>query len=1058
MSPVPGDRTESTVLRARFSHSPRVAGLTRIIRWAGLVYLMGLLLQGAGPVVPAPMVPADLHREFSIRNWGKESGLPDNRVKVLFQTHDGYLWMGTPYGLVRFDGITFTQFTRGTRADMGSDHCLSLGEDTAGNLWIGTTGGVLRWDGERFTRATRQEGLYHDEVTAIATMRDGSVWVGMSSVVQRFPAGNFRPGPPQNIGGSNVSLCRGSEDDLWLGNDSLWRLDPLKLKIESSGRPSRTGADVIIRLVSTPDSGLLALAKGPADEVHFATFREGRWGDTHVSPTSNQGRAEWLIHGHLNQLWLPDGSRGLVRFSDGRFEPAGVPWTAAEDFAICGLEDREGNLWIGTESSGLFCLSRKRLTTVGRTDGLPHDNARSLWPATGGGVWAATDAGLSRVASNLQSVTNWTEVEGRPLENLKAVAETAGGGVRLGLSLEQFTLANGHFTRQRFSRPAGDRSLDANDTGFNKVRCFFPSRDGSLWVAVPRGLHRLRGDEDRWFTTKDGLGADDVRALLETRAGVLWAGTAGGGLSRFTRDPVHPFTTLTRNDGLSRDTVWALCEDPDGVVWAGTDGGLNRVEENRIAAFDTRHGLPADGVNSVIDDDLGHLWIGHDRGLYFVDRAELKAVANGRASRVHCVPFGIADGMAVAECNGQTATPAAYKTADGRLWFGTPKGIVVVDPKSIRENSAAPPVVIESVKADEEIVHGEDTDPRGLGKRVEGRALRLPPGRARFLEFSYTANTFIGSENARFRYRLEGYEEMWHDAGTRRLAHYIGLAPGTYCFHVIAANHDDVWNETGAVFPFSLAPYYYQTRWFWGGVGVVSMGCLGILGRWRLNTVRRTAGDAERARLARALHDHLGADLTSLQSLAELARREIPPGHPASAHVQRLSAATTDAGRTLRDAIFTLGPGDSTLAGLCARITQFAGDLLSPAGVRCRFDWPLPLPEIRLHPEAAFELYLGVKEALANVLKHARAQTCTLALEITATDISLTITDDGRGFDPTGGEPVDGSPEGWPGGRGLKNLQAHAVTLGGTCEVRTQPGRGVTVQFNLKRETMEDRR
>ncbi len=883
-------------------------------------------------VAAEPKEVVDPRREYLVRSWSKEHGLADDRVVALLQTHDGYLWIASPYGLVRFDGITFAKFTRGTRADMPADDCRALAEDGDGNLWVGTSEGLLRWDGTRFTNLTVEKGWGKGPVISLAPSAAGGVWVSTSDGVQY---GSPRSDRPEGV--SKVApvwmMAEGAGGTLWMASDNLLRRDPRTKESRAFPILERDGGWVAKCVWPMADDEVSVLAvTGGVKKACIASFRGDAWGKVIPIPWGEAffSRNAWMVRDRKGRVWVPNGSRGLLRLQEGKWQPVGPPWMANEDFALCAMEDREGNLWIGTEQSGLHCLTPKRLVSISSADGLAHDQVRSVWPALEGGIWAATDKGVSRVSPRGVVVTNWTAIGEWVLEKTKVVAESPGRVLWIGRAVDHLGFANGVVERHRYPRPPNEPPGDESGTGFNKVRCFLPARDGSLWIGVPRGLHRVAGKEDRFYTTADGLGADDVRALVETRDGTVWVGTAGGGLSRFTRDPSKPFVTLRRADGLSRDTVWALHEDSAGALWAGTDGGLNRILNGTIATFDSRQGLPADGVNVVVEDDFGALWIGHDRGLYRVKRADLDAVAMGRTKRAHGVPFGVADGMAVAECNGQTATPAACRTADGRLWFATPKGIVLVDPKSLQQDEVPPAVVIEKVIADETVLRGDESAP-GIGVG-QGAPIRIGPGHARYLEFRYTANTFVASEAARFRVRLEGYEDTWHDVGNRRLVQYVGLPPGRYRFHVTAGNHHDVWNETEATLPFELEPYLYQTVGFWLGTGSLVAVALAGLARWRFQTVRRKARAHERTLLARTLHDHLGADLASFQSLAELARRAIPPDHPANEHLQRLSAATGRAGRTLRDAIFTVGPGEATLVGLCARITQFAGDLLARPG------------------------------------------------------------------------------------------------------------------------------
>jgi signal transduction histidine kinase/streptogramin lyase len=1008
---------------------------------------------------------ADLHQEFQTRIWTKENGLPDNRVNALLQTRDGYIWIATPYGLVRFDGVRFTRFTQGTHPEMGSDLCLGLAEDSRGRLWIACREALLRWDGTRFLVLRGVEGHDLRHVGALVPGVDGEMYAATGSSILRLGAEGNLVRSFQVEGMAIRCMEPDQANSLWIGGfgSGVRRLH-LESGIQETALPPDEWRHAVTEALHPHrDGSVSVLLVGQKDSRHLATFSAGRWEVGTERAAMTGARPGFLLATRDGSVWLPNGAAGLVRRRGETFDLMGAPWGDHEDFAFCSMQDREGNLWFGLEQGGLVCLTSKRLSVVNRRQGLPSDMIRSLWPANEGrGVWAGTDDGLALVGPDLRSIQTWREAGGEPFGKLKAVVQRPDGSVWFGVDHDQWVFRDGTFTRHHYPRLPSDHAFDDNDTGLNKVRCFLPARDGSLWMAVARGLHRITKGDDRWFTTTNGLGADDVRALLETRDGTVWAGTSGGGLSWYTGNTNKAFSTLTRRDGLSRDTVWALMEDRDGILWAGTDGGLNRLQNGRITTFDRRQGLPEDAVNSILEDDLGYLWIGHDHGLYRVDREELTAVADGRASRVHCVPFGIADGMPIAECNGQTATPAACKTADGRLWFATPKGILVVNPRDVRENDVAPSVVIERVVADEAVVYGEDADHGATPPLATDGPTRLEPGHARFLEFHFTANTFISSETARFRHRLEGYEERWHEAGPRRFAQYIGVPPGDYRFQVVAANHHDVWNPEGASFAFSVAPFFWQTGWFRFGTPLLTLGLLAAAVRWRLGEKDRfhqlaTAHHAaeerlareqelarERARIARNLHDDVGASLVQLRVLVERLDPSESSTAAARETARRLVETVQEANRLLRETLWTVHPADETVAGLADRLCALATETLTPAEIAPRFEVQDLLPSTQLSAGQRREFVRAFREVLTNVVKHAGATEVHLEISATPTLFRAVVRDNGGGFDTS--ITRSGSSDG---GHGLQNIRSRLADLGGSAVIDSTPGQGTRVTLDL---------
>ncbi|MCW5556474.1 MAG: hypothetical protein KIT22_01300 [Verrucomicrobiae bacterium] len=1003
----------------------------------------------------------ELEKDFVIRNWNKDHGLPQDMILAMLQSRDGYLWLGTHYGLARFDGLRFTVFSEGTRPDMPDGRCTDLAEDTAGNLWMGTPSGLLRWDGQSFTHLTRGDGLADNSVQRVAAMQDGSVWVAFADYLQRIPKGALQPEIPRKFPGDKRSLFEAADGHLWVAGDSLTKFHVTNYERDDfafdptiewiASRPGAHGSEGPVWSIA------VSKAQSRRTPRTLLSFSEGRWSPVGAL-AENLVRDEWMVRDRSGTLWMGGGVNKIARFRDGKLEHLGAPWSRSKDWSLSGLEDREGNLWIGTSSSGVFCLTPKQVQSVTAAEGLAQDYVRTVWPAKGGGIWAVTDGSLSRIGPEAGQVTNWTQWGDQVFRRPLAVAEMPDGTVWLGTSSNQIHFRHEEVSLHRFSIPAGASLKDIEGSAYNKARCLLPARDGSLWVAVPLGLHRLQDGQDQFFTTRDGLGANDVRALLQTRDGTVWAGTAGGGLSRYTGDPDRPFITLTRKDGLSRGTVWALAEDDEGILWAGTDGGLNRIEAGRITtAFDRRQGLPALEVNCLVTDDLGHLWVGHDRGIYRVRLSELNAVAAGRASTVRCVRLGKEDGLPVEETNGQTATPAACKTADGRLWFATPKG-VVVDPRQLRENSVPPPVVIERVVADQQTIHGDDPGTEGPDAGVASSGpVRLEPGRGRYIEFHYTANTFIASDSARFRYRLEGHEDEWHDAGTRRLAQYIGLQPGAYRFRVLAGNHHDAWNDTGAAFDFVIEPFYWQTRSF--QIAMAAVGLAGIAGLVvirerevrRVEALKRQAAQGQlRARVAADLHDGLGSSLARLHFLADGIQQEPAVSPEIATRLGDIASTARELARTVREIAWNANPGDASLNGLIAQIAQNAQDVLSAAGVPCRLDIPPDLPATRLSAEQRSSLFFAAKEAVTNIARHARATAADLFVRAVEGRLILEFRDDGAGFEAAAprhsGEPPRHSLHG---GNGLPNLYSRIGSLGGRCVLQSRPGSGTRVRFEI---------
>jgi diguanylate cyclase (GGDEF)-like protein len=528
-------------------------------------------------------------------------------------------------------------------------------------------------------------------------------------------------------------------------------------------------------------------------------------------------------------LWIGADGGGLLRLSRGRLESFGRKEGMPDDTVGAILEDREGNLWVGTQDGGLNLFSPAAFTPYSTSEGLSADVVWAIAGDRSGGIWLGTKGGgVDRLAPD-GSVRVVGVRQGLSDTDVQAIFEDPDGTLWFGTR-------HGGLNRMRDGKI---RAFGARD-GLESVSVCSILRDrrGTLWVGTrDGGLHRMRPDGRLERVAEKGApGNSAVHALFEDRSGTLWIGTNGAGLYRF-KDGV--FSVFTKKDGLSIGLINAIAEDESGDLWIGTyGGGLNRMRGEKFAAVTTREGLFDDAVFGLVEDGSGSFWISCNKGVSRVSIRELDAAADGGSARVSCAVFGTADGMRSSECNGANQ-PAAFRARDGRLWFPTVRGAVVVDPSHLPVNRVAPPVVLEEIVAD-----GRPSPPR--------KELVFPPGTER-LEFRYAALSFREPSRVRFRVKLTGYDADWVDVGTRRTAYYTHLPPGTYAFEVTACNDSGVWNQAAASAGFRLDPGFTQTIWFWilATTALAALVALGI--RMRLAGALRREGElvalvAERTR------------------------------------------------------------------------------------------------------------------------------------------------------------------------------------------------------------------
>ena len=981
--------------------------------------------------------------EFRVRSWTKEHGLPDNHVQAILQSRNGYLWIGTRRGLARFDGLKFTVFDHLNTPEMPNDNCKVLAEDLEGYLWIATDNGLLRWRDGTFKRFTRKDGLAtwparsKDIIGPIHRNRQGGVWV-VSAGLDWIRGSTIRHfGKEQGMVSEVPSpFHEDSAGVLWTGGPILHHFDERteKFKVE----PESQRLSLNIRAIQDDGTGgLWLLCDRDRKGSWLYHFRNGQW--ERAWEFGSGFRGQFLIADRHGDLWTSSDG-GLDRFHDGLFTRYPFPPEMTNEFVLCFLEDRNGNYWFGTEVGGLHCWKPRAISAYGPRDGLANDSTWTICEARDGSVWIGTEEGVTQFKEG--RFRNFTQRDGLSGNQVRSVAEDTSGAIWVGTGSGLNIIRGGVVNQQPFP----------HKLELNKVRVVYPAKNGALWVGTVDGLFRL--EDGRWatFTLAEGLAHADVRALGEDTAGNFWIGTFGGGLQSFH---AGKFTTFTTTNGLSSNFVWALHEDADGVLWIGTERGLNRYESGRFAVFTTREGLPADLVNEILEDDFGNLWVSHDLGIYRVRKRELNDFAAGRTKSVRAVSYDESDGLPSNETNGQKSQPAGCKMRDGRLWFPTTKGVAVIDPKLCHEEETPPRLVIEQVRANGQLVF--DNGPQSATTNVEFANIKskienlrsqcaFAPGSARVLEIHYTANTFIAPEKTRFKYRLEGLDKDWIDAGTRRSAYYANLNPGHYRFQVIAADHHGVWNETGAMFGFYLQPHFYQTWLFYVLCGATLLGSGWGVYRWRLGYVHaihrlenQAALKEQQKRFARDIHDELGPSLTRIAQLSKTRTNELGQPMKDDASAERIAMLAEEAVNNIGEIVWSNNPKYDTLEDLVAHLREYAAGYLEGTPLATRFTFPDTVPQRTVSGPFRRHLLLILKEGLHNAVKHSGAGLIEVSVNLRDEQLALTVADNGLGIVE---ESAAANPRN---GNGLINMRQRAAEIGGALVVQSPPGQGTKI-------------
>jgi signal transduction histidine kinase/CheY-like chemotaxis protein/ligand-binding sensor domain-containing protein len=754
--------------------------------------------------------PTKTLTQYVHENWQQEDGLPENDVSVIVQTRDGYIWLGTEEGLVRFDGIRFTVFDQSNTPELKSFYIRTLLEGRDGSLWIGTdAGGVYRLKDGKFNGYPTQDGLSHDTVLAFSESTDGSLWMGTSGHgLGCLKDGKFsRYTTKDGLSDDFIWALEGTEDgSLWIGtNHGLNRFKDGKFTLYTT----REGL---------PNNVVWSLGLGRAQSLWVGTggglcrMQGGRLQAVAGKDPAEKYRIISVYEDRRGTLWLGTDGHGLERIQNGLVSAYTTKEGLSNDTVSTIMEDGEGSLWLGTFGGGLVRLKDADFITYGNDPELRMDDVNAVYESHDGSIWIGTTGdGLDRLKDG--KITHYTSKQGLPDDEVLSVLESRDGSIWLGTK-------GGGVARLQEGRVTtySTKSGLSNDS----IRALLEDQQGNIWIGTRSGgLNLFRNGKFTLFSTRNGLPSDVIRALYQDPGGTLWVGTEGGLVAMEggeiadlkSESPGHKaanlkdgglrynLRTYTTKDGLANDEICSIYQDRDGTFWIGScSGGLSRFKEGKFTAYTKRQGLFDNIAYQILDDDRGNLWMSCNRGAYRVSKKDLNEFAEGTIKSIHCVSYGISDGMGSSECNGGFQ-PAGWKTKDGRLWLPTLKGVAVVDPAHLETDDHPPRVMVEQVLVDDKPV-------------PQSGNIKVPAGHNK-LEFCYTGLSFSAPRKVRFKFQLAGFDENWVDAGSQRIAYYTNLPPGKYRFQVIACNGEGVWNQEGASVDVDLEPHFYQTIWFY---------------------------------------------------------------------------------------------------------------------------------------------------------------------------------------------------------------------------------------------------
>jgi signal transduction histidine kinase/ligand-binding sensor domain-containing protein/DNA-binding response OmpR family regulator len=738
--------------------------------------------------------------------WTYKQGLPDNAVVALDQTPDGYLWLGTPVGLLRFDGVRFTfQGQLPERAShLPSISSLCVTKD--GSLWAGTWDGLMHVKDGVVTTYRRDNGLVEDRITEVYEDKNGNLWIGTSaSGLNRMRDGKFTHYKSEdNTALYTLAINEDQSGNLLIiTNRGLKTIKDEKLVTLKLGNElDNINLENIYKdsngnlWFSSKDKGVILYKHG---KLFFYTTQNGL----------SNNKIKSIYEDRDKNIWICTGGGGLNRLRGGQIDAFTAKDGLANNNVNAVVEDHEGGLWIATTGGGLSRLVDRNYNLYSTKNGLIDDDVKIAYQDLDGTLWFGTENGLTQLKDG--KFTSFTTKDGLASDSVTTILRDKNGTLWIGSSSGIITL----FKAGQFLVYPNPHNLT-----FGIINRIYEDRDGNIWIGTKaNGIHRLSKDSAVTYTMKDGLLSDDIRVFFQDSKGIIWIGT-NRGLNKLENDR---FQSYPLTDLLYSNIVTFIHEDRDGLIWVSTKCGMIRIKDGKLSAFNKYADMTDTMIHNFFEDNKGHFWLHGNKGFFKVNKASLNEFAEGKIDSLTFFSIEREDSDGNITNNGH-ASYIACKSSNGQFWFPTIKGVVNIDPNSTRINRLPPPVHIEEVIVDNNL-------------KPISSFYTLPPSEGD-IQIHYTALSFLEPQQVKFKYKLEGFDKDWIDVGTRRVAYYTNLPPGSYQFKVKACNNDGVWNESGATIGFYLNPHFYQTRWFYGLCALALLTLCWLVYRLRVRQLR----------------------------------------------------------------------------------------------------------------------------------------------------------------------------------------------------------------------------
>lgn len=946
--------------------------------------------------------------------WTTETGLPQNSITAILQAKDGYIWFGTFGGLVRFDGIKFKIFNTINAPAIKSNRITALYEDKNGTLWIGSqSGNLISYKDEVFTSVLEPPITPRAAIFYICVDETGAIWIPTGEGLKKFTADASGKYSPQKVSLPNEespnvgSIVRDESDNIWISTTTA-------LYQYKNGAFSVFPFQDLFPKIKNPQGNFI-----PSTVSIFIDGKKRIWlvGNTVLARFENGGfvsvlqksDANFVLSENIDGSFFLKSEDKIYRFADDKLQEVLID--EAENLARFRLmtADREGNLWIGTTGKGLLKYKHQTARTYAKADGLIDTDAFFVFEDRDKNLWIGADNLYKFQAGKFEIALKGTHVSAFQGKDGTIWFSAQGGKIS--------AYKNGVFTD--FSK----------ESGILSERVFEDSR-GTFYFHTNEGLLISRDGKREIISPQSNFINTKIQTIIEDREGAVWFGSVNGA-SRYKDDD---FTVFLSKDGLSNDNVRDIYEDRDGVLWFGTyGGGLNRFKDGKFFPITTREGMNEDIISRIIVDEKDNFWLLGNRGVSVISRSALNDLSDGKIKTIACASYGVSDGMLNSEGNGGNF-PAGWQASDGKFWFPSIQGVIVIDPKF--SDLPPPPVFIEDVFLD--------------GKQIESGAEIEVAAERENLEIHYTGLNFTKPEQVKFKYKLEGFDKDWIEVGTRRAAYYTQLPAGNYRFLVTASTTNGVWNEQPASKTVVIqANPIWKKPWFILLISILLISALMVFYRLRLFRLEKTreqqqqfsrqlieSQEAERKRIAGELHDGLGQTLLIIKNRAFLGTKannlEV-----ANEQLGEISASSGEAINQAREIAYFLRPSQLERLGLTSALEEMMSQVSESSEIE--FEYEIASVDGVFSPENEINFYRIVQESINNILKHSDATKAKVFVSRKVDKIELSVQDNGKGFGIQE-KNIHGKS-----GFGLFGIEERVRILGGNFSIKTEIGKGTKI-------------